>query len=272
MVDDPYYKSHWRNIGAHRMSSYRASFGWDEAAARLFEPADIGPDQTVADFGCGPGKIATRLAQLVGPNGHVHAIDINAEFLKITRDTAVAAGVSDRLTTHQNDGAVLPLGTGTLDRIVARNTLMYVDEINRTLTEFRRSLRPGGLAHAIDGDWFMLVAEPVPHDLWRTFVKAAAHACRHADMGRKLHGVFAQAGFTDLRVTIQANVDLEGRLIGMIRNMAAYAQDSGAMPSSLINLVVEQVEQALQDGSYLVVSPQFVVTGRAPTPDNVDNT
>ena len=152
MEKDPYYKSHWRDIDADRMSSYRKGFGWDETAARQFEAADIRTGQKVADFGCGPGKIAAHLAELVGPAGHVHALDINAEFLEVTRQTAADAGLSDRVTAHLNDGSVLPLEQGSLDRIVARNTLMYVDDPVRTLTEFRRSLRPGGLAHAIDGD------------------------------------------------------------------------------------------------------------------------
>jgi ubiquinone/menaquinone biosynthesis C-methylase UbiE len=262
MTDEPFYKAHWRDIAAGRMAAYKEGFNWDDAAEALYAAADILEGQIVADFGCGPGKAAVELAKRVGPKGHVHAVDINASFLEIANENAAKAGVSDRLSTHQNDGVSLPFSDSALDRVTARNTIMYVDDPVATVREFHRVLREGGIAHAIDGDWYMMVAEPVEHDLWRTFIKAAAHACRNADMGRKLHAVFSDAGFRDVRVSVMANVDASGRLLGMVRNMAKYAAESGTLEQAAIDEVVAQVEQALTDERYLAVSPQFVVTGR----------
>jgi ubiquinone/menaquinone biosynthesis C-methylase UbiE len=37
----------------------------------------IGEGMTVVDYGCGPGRYATRLAKLVGETGKVYAIDIH---------------------------------------------------------------------------------------------------------------------------------------------------------------------------------------------------
>ena len=246
------------------MSAYKGGFKWDDAAAALYAAARISKGQKVADFGCGPGKIAVELARQVGKDGHVHAIDINSEFLATTVQNAVEAGVADRLTIHQSEGVSLPFENASLDRVTARNAIMYVDNPVETLNEFRRVLCPGGLAHAIDGDWYMMVAEPVEHDLWRNFVKAASHACRNSDMGRQLYGAFREAGFEDIQISIFANADVDGRLIGMVRNMGKYALESGGLSASEVNRAVEQVEQAQSDGRYMLVSPQFVVTGRAP--------
>ncbi|MGJ8586344.1 MAG: methyltransferase domain-containing protein [Marinosulfonomonas sp.] len=262
MTDDPFYKNHWRSIEPDRMSAYRGGFGWDEGTEKLYLPADIKTGQSVADFGCGPGKVSAALAEKVGAEGTVHAIDINAEFLELATENAAAAGVLERVTTYLNDGVSLPLEDASLDRVTARNTIMYVDDPVETLREFRRVLRPGGLAHAIDGDWYMMVAEPVAHEPWRDFVKAASHACRNSDMGRKLYGAFVEAGFQDVGVTIVADADVEGRLLGMIRNMAKYAKESGTIDHDAVDQVVSQIEHAHANGSYLVVSPQFVVTGR----------
>lgn len=263
MTTDPFYKAHWRSIEPERMSAYRKGFGWDEATERLFAPAGIEKGHEVADFGCGPGKISVQLARMVGPGGHVHAIDINAEFLEVVQENAAASGVSDRITTHLNDGVALPLRDTSLDRVCARNALMYVDDPMATLREFIRVLRPGGRAHAIEGDWQMIVAEPVPHDAWRDFVDAASHACRHSDMGRKLHAAFLEAGFRHVEVSIAAEPDVDGRLLGMIRNMGKYARESGAIDPGRVDQVVAHVEAAHANGGYLVVSPQFVVTGRS---------
>lgn len=246
------------------MSGYRAGFRWSDDAADLYEPADIALGQTVADFGCGPGHIAVEFANRVGPEGHVHALDINSDFLDLTRENAANAGVANRVSTHQCDGVSLPIEDAVLDRISARNTIMYVDDPVATFREFFRILHPGGLAHAIEGDWYAMIAEPVEHDLWRSFVKAASHACRNADMGRKLYHSISQAGFEDIAITVRTNVDTEGRLIGMIRNMAKYARGSGKLSDATIEDIVGTVERALKDGNYLVASPQFTVVGRKP--------
>ena len=262
MPEDPFYKAHWREIEPERLSAYRGAFGWDAVTEALFEPAAIGPGQQVLDFGCGPGKVTAELARRVGAAGHVHALDINSDFLATTRETAAGAGLADRVTTHLNDGVSLPLADAAHDRVTARNALMYVDDPVHTLREFHRILRPGGIAHAIDGDWFMMVAEPVAHDDWRAFVKAASHACRNADMGRKLRRCFHAAGFEDIRVSIVAKADVDGGKLAMIRNMGNYACRCGPAEAAQADRVVARMEAALADGDYLVVSPQFVVTGR----------
>jgi len=55
----------------------------------------------------------------------------------------------------------LPLPDESLDRLTTRNTIIYVDDPERTIREFRRVLRASGRVHAIEGDWPMMVIEPV---------------------------------------------------------------------------------------------------------------
>ena len=64
----------------------------------------------------------------------------------------------------------------SLDAVVARNTLIYVDDPVATLAEFRRVLKPGGIAHAIEGDWRLTAVEPVGTTEWRAVIEAAREA------------------------------------------------------------------------------------------------
>ena len=107
----------------------------------------------------------------------------------------------------------------------------------------------------------MMVAEPVERSAWRAFVDAAAHACRRADMGRRLHAAFVAAGFAEVRVGIVARADTEGRLLGMVRNMGRYALESGGIGQGEVEGIVAGVERAQREGRSLAVSPRFVVTG-----------
>ena len=115
-------------------------FQWNPASSALYEPADIRPGHIVADFGCGPGYTAIEIAKWVGSGGHVHALDINSDFVTQSRKNANAAGVGDRVTAHQCDGSILPLPDESLDRLTTRNTIIYVDDPERTIREFRRVL------------------------------------------------------------------------------------------------------------------------------------
>lgn len=235
-------------------------FQWSSTSSVLYEPADIRPGHIVGDFGSGPGHTAIEIATWVGTEGHVHALDINSAFVAQAKDNAVAAGVGDRVSAHQCDGSVLPMRDGSLDRLTTRNTLIYVDDAEHTIREFRRVLKVGGKVHAIEGDWPMMIVEPVPTETWATLVRAASHACRTPDIGRKLHGLMAQSGFSDINVQVVTRPDTDGRLLPMIKNMVGYAESGGQMSDADTRAVLSTIEQSISGGSYLALAPQFVVT------------
>jgi ubiquinone/menaquinone biosynthesis C-methylase UbiE len=261
VASDPFYKDHWINIDPDRLDRYQRMFQWNPASSALYEPADIRLGQIVADFGCGPGHTAVKIANWVGPDGHVHALDINSDFVSQSRENAEATGFSDRVTAHQCDGSILPLPDGSLDRLTTRNTLIYVDDPECTICEFRRVLKVGGKVHVIEGDWPMMVVETVPSSSnWTALVRAASRACRTPDIGRKLYNLMGQSGFCDINVQVITRPDTDGRLLPMIKNMAAYALGSGEINEVDIEKIVSTVDQAVLDRSYLALAPQFVVT------------
>ena len=58
--------------------------------------------QTIADFGCGAGYFALPLAELVGNNGVVYAIDVLEKVLQIVDARAKTAGLFNVKTVHAN--------------------------------------------------------------------------------------------------------------------------------------------------------------------------
>lgn len=263
MPDARGFQEHWMNIEPERMERYETMFQWNTASEPFYAPARIGEGHVVADFGCGPGHAAIEFATQVGPTGHVHALDINREFVRRTRVRAEQHGLGDRITAHLLKDARIPLPNGNLDRIVARNTIIYVKDPIATLSEFRRVLRPGGLAHMIEGDWPLTAVEPVPTAEWQALVDAASWVWPWPDVGRRLLRFARQAGFSDVSVRVLTSPDTTGRLRGMIDTVAGYARAASTLESDRIDAILRQVEQALADGTYLAISPQFVVTATA---------
>jgi ubiquinone/menaquinone biosynthesis C-methylase UbiE len=262
MTDTGLFMDHWVDIDPERMARYETMYEWSSAAETFYAPADIGAGQTVADFGCGPGHTAIEFAKRVGPSGHVHALDIKAEFVARAQERAEKAGLGDRITAHLLEGNRLPLPDAGLDRVTARNTIVYVYDPVATFEEFRRALKPGGIAHAIESDWSLTLVEPVPTGDWAEVIRAASWAWRTPEVGRKLHGFAHRAGFSDVTVQVLTKPDMEGRLLGMIKTVTGYARKSGTFDPARVDAILQTVERGVADGTYLAVTPQFLVTAK----------
>jgi len=58
------------------------------------------PGMTVVDYGCGPGRYATRLAKIVGEQGKVFAVDIHerkTEYIEIAHEPEFQAVFADSM-------------------------------------------------------------------------------------------------------------------------------------------------------------------------------
>jgi len=262
MSVDTYYKDHWVTIEDERLDRYEEMFVWSSAQDPLIAAAEIASGQTVADFGCGPGYLACELLRRVGPRGAVHALDVNEEFLARTRARAEGQGF-DSLSTYPLTDRTVPLSDESMDRIVTKNVLVYVDDPLATFREFRRIIRPGGIVHAIDSDFLMSVVDPVPALEWRALIDAAAHAFRTPSIGRQLYRLARQAGFEDVSVAVLARPDTGGRMLNFLTNVAGYARLGGALGEAEIERVLTTARAALENGTYMALNPQFLVTARA---------
>ncbi len=257
---DSYYKDHWVEIEPDRLDRYEDQFVWGPGRDRLLEPAELRVGQSVADYGCGPGYLSVELAKRVGEAGHVHAFDINANFVERTLARVASNGFADRVTvTHlQND--MLPLADDTLDRLVIKNVMVYVDDPLASFREFRRVVKPGGKVHAIDSDFYMTAFDPVSPEDWRIVLDSALHAFRTPAIGRKMRGFALEAGYTDVQVQVIANPETTGRMFNFIQNMAGYAREGGQHDEETVQRVVDIASRAVEDGTFFSLNPQFLVT------------
>ncbi len=67
----------------------------EEACQKLLEILKVAPGMTVCDMGCGNGFYSLQLAEAVGKNGKVLAVDIQPEMLSLLSKRAQAAGVAN---------------------------------------------------------------------------------------------------------------------------------------------------------------------------------
>ena len=259
---DTYHKDHWVEIEPDRLDRYDELFRLDEARAdTVLAPVGVEPGETVIDFGCGPGYVASQLARLVGPKGHIHAVDVNEAFVQRAREVVAAGGRADRVTVHHSGDEHVPLPDEVADRAYTKNVLEYVPDVGAVLSELGRVLRPGGRMVSSDSDFGFVVIEPLtPAEITELF-DAAAPAFQEPNIGRKLRAAFLDAGFLDVEVKVVAAADTVGRFRIVVENMLGYGLRFDRITEDRAAEIRHRLDRAIEDGTYLAVLPQWWVTG-----------
>jgi ubiquinone/menaquinone biosynthesis C-methylase UbiE len=104
--------------------------------------------QQVLDLGTGTGSVAVKAASLVGPRGHLTALDISPEMLGIARRRAAGLGLSN-ITFLEGRAEEIPVHSGRFDAVLASLSLMYVIDRATAAREIARVLGPGGRLVAV---------------------------------------------------------------------------------------------------------------------------
>ncbi len=87
--------------------------------AIMLEQLDVQPGMRVLEVGAGTGYNAALLAHLVGPNGHVTTIDIDAEIIRDARAHLLAEGYGpERVMLVEGDGAAGWAAGAPYDRVI----------------------------------------------------------------------------------------------------------------------------------------------------------
>jgi len=103
------------------------------------------PGMAVLDLASGTGEPAISLAERVGPQGSVIALDQSAELLEIAAERARQRKLAN-FATQRADAHALPFADATFDLAACRFGVMFFADPTRALTELRRVLKPGARA------------------------------------------------------------------------------------------------------------------------------
>lgn len=128
----------------HIAEEYAAKPVSDTAAferKKAITRAHLRPDSKVLEIGCGTGSLALEMSRHAG---HIHAMDISGEMIRIANQKKQAQGVTN-VTFHQGtlDGPT-PFAPGQFDAAWAYSILHLVPDRRRTLATLFKLLAPGG--------------------------------------------------------------------------------------------------------------------------------
>jgi len=136
--------SSFRQAAAEKWRAQSAFLG-GAVTERLVEYARPLPGMRVLDLASGTGEPGITLAERVGPEGAVLAVDESSELLEIAAMRARNKKLSN-FSTEQADAHHLPCVGHSFDLAACRFGVMFFTDVPRVLSELRRVLRPGARA------------------------------------------------------------------------------------------------------------------------------
>lgn len=173
---------------------------YEDVTKRLLEEAGLFNGMKVLDIGSGAGDVAMAAAELVGDDGEVIGVDVNAEILETARARAQGAGLAN-IQFLAGDARALDL-PDDFDALVGRLVLMYMADPADALKQLTTRLRPGAIVAFQEVDFtsmsvFYADHTPLMNNLATWAVEVFKRSGAHTGMGFDLYGAFLDAGLPE---------------------------------------------------------------------------
>jgi SAM-dependent methyltransferase len=170
---------------------------WQSRVLDAWRRAGFGAGQRLADIGSGPGFAALDLAEIVGPVGHVFAIERSRRFLDVLdreRERRGLSQITTQLADLDWDG--LPAG---FDGAWCRWVLAFVKQPRTVVEKIAASLEPGGVFVAHEylnyAAWRLLPGSPDFESFVADVIAAWRDDGGEPDIGIQLPAWLEHAGF-----------------------------------------------------------------------------
>lgn len=115
--------------------------GW-QRPERVVEALGIAPGDAVADLGAGDGYFVPYLAEAVGPEGRVFAVEVDPEKLQALHDLVDRQG-HDNVVVVEGAPDDPGLPDAGIDLVLLVNVYHHIDDRVRYFRRLRDDLRPG---------------------------------------------------------------------------------------------------------------------------------
>lgn len=171
---------------------------WRDVTTKVWDLAGFSPGQTVIDLGCGPGFAAVGLAQRVGPQGRVVAVDSSAQALDQCRARIQASSLQN-VEVCEADVTRFDPSPWRADGVFARWLFSYLAEPEAVVETLASGLHPGAVVAVMDYWNYLSIQTQPAHPLFKKAYQAVyaslADTGGSFDAAGRLPGLLARAGF-----------------------------------------------------------------------------
>ncbi len=187
-------------LGTHDVEAWRLGVQhrvWRARTLDVWRRAGITDGSVVIDAGAGPGHATLDLAEIVGPNGRVHALDRSENFRDAIEAGARARGLSN-VSLHNVDLLLDRIPVSGADAVFIRWVFIFISEPVAVLRKLAGALRPGGKFICHDYfDWGAMTwtpRRPILDEFVETAIRDWRQSAGDIDVAKTLLPALPDAG------------------------------------------------------------------------------
>jgi SAM-dependent methyltransferase len=213
------------------------------------------------DVGCGTGEAVRALAGFVGAHGIVVGVEASAAMLHEARRRTDDASL--RVEFHPGDISRLDFDDATFHGVTCERVFQHLDHPDTALAELVRVTRAGGRVVVIDTDWGMHAIHGADPRLTSRVVDCWASHAANGWSGRRLSGLFVDAGLREPVVVAETITTADRRRPTgpPFTTMAAAAERTGALSPEEARSWLAQLADAADRGQFFWAVTMFAVAG-----------
>jgi ubiquinone/menaquinone biosynthesis C-methylase UbiE len=235
-------------------------------SAHLLALAGVGPGQRVLDIGCGAGDLTMAAARLVGPEGSVLGVDLNADVLDLARDRADEAGLTN-VSYVQASVPDVELAE-PVDALIGRLILIHLADPVDTVRKLSGLVRPGGLVSFQELNSRHPGSEPETPLVAQAYrwVSETLRARRGEPAeGQPTYRILRTAGFADVRMAMEipcgtADSALPHFVAGTVNSLLPVIEAAGIATRAEIGIdtLAERIVAELAEADAVLWAPELV--------------
>ncbi|MEV5538172.1 methyltransferase domain-containing protein [Saccharopolyspora shandongensis] len=167
---------------------------YDPGTAAICDQLGVTAGWRCADLGAGTGTVVKILADRVGSEGEVLAVDADTRFLEPLAGGPISVLAAD-VTSE-------PLPANRFDLAHSRLLLEHLPAAETVIESMAKAVRPGGWVFVEDLDWTTAMAVDPPSEAHERIIRACHELFTGTpydpSCGRKLPRLLRRAGLTDI--------------------------------------------------------------------------
>lgn len=217
--------------------------------------------ESVFDAGCGTGLLLEQAALAVGADGRAEGIDTSVDMLAHARERCGGLG---QVTLHQGSVEALPLDDASFDALSCTQVLLYVENLQSTLQEYHRVLKPGGRLALIETDWGGAILNSPDVALTQAIFNAWSDEVPNPYLPRRITPILRAASFGTIRVeaipVVNASYSEHSFSAGMLEGFAKTARKLGVIDETQGKAWLADIRDLATRDEYFFSVNRYLIT------------